>query len=97
MIIGWISDEEQGEIYNVAVGRRTSLNALFAHLRDGLAEHQIHYDRDPVFAEFRPGDARHSEADIAKARERLGYRPDYDMAAGLRAALPYYLARSSLA
>ena len=87
-------DEAQGEIYNVAVGGRTSLNQLFAHLRDGLAEHQVHYQRAPAHGEFRPGDARHSQADISKARERLGYRPAYDIAAGLSAAMPYYLARS---
>jgi len=88
-------DEAQGQIYNVAVGERTSLNTLFALLRDGLAEHQMHYDRDPDYRDFRPGDARHSQADIAKARAALGYRPGYDIAAGLRAALPYYLGRSS--
>ena len=44
---------------------------------------------------FRPGDARHSQADIAKASGALGYSPAFDIAAGLRAALPYYLARSS--
>ena len=87
-------DEAQGEIYNVAVGERTTLNQLFALLRDGLAEHQVHYDRDPAYAEFRPGDARHSQADIAKARDRLGYRPAFDVEAGLRAALPYYLDRA---
>jgi len=88
-------DEAQGEIYNVAVGERTSLNQLFALIRDGLAEHQVHYAREPDYADFRPGDARHSQADIAKARDRLGYRPGVDVEAGLRAALPYYLGRSS--
>ncbi|MCY7271489.1 MAG: SDR family oxidoreductase [Sphingomonas bacterium] len=88
-------DDAQGEIYNVAVGERTSLNQLFGLLRDGLGEHQLHYARDPAYADFRSGDARHSQADISKARDRLGYRPGFDLAAGLRAALPYYLGRSS--
>lgn len=88
-------DEAQGEIYNVAVGERTTLNQLFAALRDGLAEHQVHYDREPAHDPLRPGDARHSQADISKARDRLGYRPAYGVEAGLRAALPYYLDRSS--
>ena len=87
-------DEAQGEIYNVAVGERTSLNQLFAALRDGLAEHQVHYSRAPDYAEFRSGDARHSQADITKARDRLGYRPAYDVETGLRAAFPYYLEQS---
>ena len=87
-------DEAQGEIYNVAVGERTTLNQLFALLRDGLAEHQVHYDRPAEHGDFRPGDARHSQADITKARDRLGYRPVFDVEAGLRAAMPYYLDRA---
>ena len=87
-------DEAQGEIYNVACGQRTTLNQLFAFLRDGLARHQVHYDLDPAYAPFRAGDARHSEADVTKATERLGYRPGYDLAAGLEAALPYYLTKA---
>ncbi|MES2904103.1 MAG: SDR family oxidoreductase [Pseudomonadota bacterium] len=87
-------DEAQGEIYNVAVGQRTSLNQLFALLRDGLAEHQVHYAQDPAYRPARPGDVRHSEADVTKAKQRLDYRPQYDLAAGLNAALPYYLDRA---
>ena len=87
-------DEAQGEIYNVAVGGRTSLNSLFGLIRDGLAEHQIHYDRKPAYGEFRPGDMRHSEADISKAERLLDYRPQFDIAAGMKASLPYYLDRS---
>ncbi|MEO6579805.1 MAG: SDR family oxidoreductase [Sphingomicrobium sp.] len=87
-------DEAQGEIYNVAVGARTSLNQLFALIRDGLAEHQVHYDREPVYADFRPGDMRHSEADISKAKRLLDYAPEFDIQAGMHAALPYYLKRA---
>lgn len=87
-------DDAQGEIYNVAVGQRTTLNQLFAYLRDGLAEHQVHYGQQPSYAPFRAGDARHSEADVTKARTRLDYRPQFDLAAGLQAALPYYLAKA---
>ena len=87
-------DEAQGDIYNVAVGGRTSLNTLFGLIRDGLSEHQVHYDREPAYGEFRPGDMRHSEADISKAGRLLDYRPDFDIAAGMKAALPYYLRRS---
>ena len=87
-------DEAQGEIYNVAVGGRTSLNTLFGLIRDGLAEHQVHYDRAPAYGEFRPGDMRHSEADISKAERMLDYRPAFDIAAGMKQSLPYYLKRS---
>jgi UDP-N-acetylglucosamine/UDP-N-acetylgalactosamine 4-epimerase len=86
-------DEAQGEVYNVAVGGRTSLNQLFAMIRDGLERHQVHYALDPIHGPFRPGDVRHSEADIGKAKALLGYRPEFDVAAGLERALPYYLDR----
>ena len=84
-------DAVQGEVFNVALGGRTSLNQLFAFIRDGLAEHQVHYDREPIRADFRSGDVRHSQADIGKARRMLGYAPTHDVAQGLAEALPYYV------
>ncbi|MEO5809682.1 MAG: SDR family oxidoreductase [Sphingomicrobium sp.] len=84
-------DAAQGEVYNVAVGERTSLNQLFGMLREGLGRHQVHYQREPRFADFRPGDVRHTEADISKAREAFGYQPTQDIAEGLAIALPWYL------
>lgn len=84
-------DEVQGEVFNVAVGQRTSLSELFAQLRDELGRHQIHYDRAPAMADFRPGDVRHSLADIAKAERLLGYAPTHDIAAGIAAAMPWYI------
>ena len=62
-------------------------------IRDGLREHQVHYDRDPVRAEFRPGDVRHSLADIGKARCVLGYEPTHSIEQGIVAALPWYIGR----
>ena len=84
-------DEVQGEVFNVAYGGRTTLNELFAFIRDGLAAHQVHYDREPVHADFRSGDVRHSQADIGKAQRLLGYAPTHDVARGLAEALPYYV------
>jgi UDP-N-acetylglucosamine 4-epimerase len=84
-------DDAQGRVYNVAVGERTSLNQLFEQLRDGLAAHQLHYGRAAVFAPFRPGDVKHSEADISLARAMLGYSPTHRIAEGLSAALPWYI------
>jgi len=83
-------DGAQGEVYNVAVGERTSLNRLFALLRDGLAVHELHYGQAPRYGPERAGDVRHSEADIGKAGRLLGYRPSHDLGAGLAAALPWY-------
>src|SRR5688572_16500906 len=88
---GLAGEEAQNQVYNVAVGQRTSLIELFNLLRDGLSRHQIHYADEPRFADFRRGDVRHSEADISKARSRLGYAPTHDIAAGIDEALPWYL------
>jgi UDP-N-acetylglucosamine 4-epimerase len=88
------SEEGQGEVYNVAVGHRTTLNELFGLLKDELSRLQVHYSRAPQHAEFRAGDVRHSQADISKARELLGYDPQFDVKAGLRLAMPWYVAQA---
>lgn len=84
-------DDVQGEVFNVAVGEQTSLLELFGVIREGLRDYQVHYDRDPAMAEFRPGDVRHSLADIGKAERLIGYSPTHTVARGLTEALPWYL------
>lgn len=80
-----------GQIYNVAVGARMSLNELHATLRALIAKRHPGLDIcAPRYADFRPGDVRHSEADIGKARQLLGYRPEWDASNGLANALPWY-------
>jgi UDP-N-acetylglucosamine 4-epimerase len=81
-----------GEVFNVAVGERTTLNDLFGLLRDGLGERQVHYPLPAAHADFRAGDVRHSLADIGKAQRLLGYAPTHDLAAGIDEALPWYIA-----
>jgi len=80
----------RSEVFNVAFNARTSLNQLFGHLAEGLGRHGIRYDKQPVYADFRAGDVRHSQADIAKARKLLGYEPLYDVVQGLEVAMPWY-------
>jgi UDP-N-acetylglucosamine 4-epimerase len=82
----------QGCVYNVAVGGIMTLNQLFRSLREALAVHQIHYARDPVYGPFRPGDVRHSQADITLARTQLGYQPTHTVFEGIRDAMPWYIA-----
>ena len=86
-------DEHQGEVFNVAAGARTSLARLFGLIREGLREHQLHYDREPIFSDFRAGDVRHSLADIGKARRLLGYQPTHSVEQGITEALPWYIGR----
>jgi UDP-N-acetylglucosamine 4-epimerase len=84
------------QVYNVAVGGRMSLNALYETLRSLLGQrHPGRTFAPPRHEDFRPGDVRHSQADIAKAGRLLGYVPAYDVRAGLVEALPWYEARFS--
>ena len=86
--------EVLGQVYNIAVGGKMPLNALFATLRGLVVErHPELVVPAPVYEGFRPGDIRHSQADIGKARGLLGYDPTYDVGSGLREALPWYEAR----
>jgi UDP-N-acetylglucosamine/UDP-N-acetylgalactosamine 4-epimerase len=80
------------QVYNVAVGQRTSLNELFEHLRALLAPHFAHLAGfSPVYRDFRAGDVRHSLADISKAKDLLGYEPSHTVGAGLSEAMEWYL------
>ena len=79
------------QVYNVALNERTSLNELFALLRESLLPHYPHLRRyKPVYREFRAGDVRHSQADISKARRLLGYTPTHRIDQGLSDALAWY-------
>ncbi|WP_233236449.1 NAD-dependent epimerase/dehydratase family protein [Bordetella sp. LUAb4] len=82
--------EKASQVYNVAFNARTSLNQLFEHLRAQLAKHGVKYDKEPVYGDFRAGDVRHSQADIGKANEHLGYKPMHDILEGLEVAMPWY-------
>lgn len=83
------------EVYNVAVGGRTTLNELFDLLKVSLHRLGVSYPKDAIHQEFRAGDVRHSQADIGKAAKRLGYSPRYDIRAGIEMAMPWYLERSN--
>jgi UDP-N-acetylglucosamine 4-epimerase len=86
-----------GEVYNVALGDRTTLNELFAAIRDGLAGYAPEVAGARVsYREPRPGDVRHSQADITKARERLGYRPTHTVTQGMRETLEWYASAYAL-
>ena len=81
------------QVYNVAVDDRTTLNRLFHMLRDAIAARIPSVSAvTPKRLEFRPGDVRHSQADIGKARRLLGYAPTHRLADGIRSSLPWYFA-----
>jgi UDP-N-acetylglucosamine 4-epimerase len=82
------------QVYNVAVGGRMSLNALYDTLRSLLSErHPGLTVPPPLHEDFRPGDVRHSQADIAKARRPWATSPTTTFAPDLIEALPWYEAR----
>jgi UDP-N-acetylglucosamine 4-epimerase len=79
-------------VFNVAYGERNTLNGLFRLIRDGLAAEEPGIAAaQPLYGDFRPGDVRHSLADISLARAELGYAPEYDLRAGLARALRWYV------
>ncbi|MGD8911626.1 MAG: SDR family oxidoreductase [Candidatus Thiodiazotropha sp.] len=80
------------QVYNIAVGDRTTLNQLFTKIRDILAD-SFPYLREisPSYRDFRPGDVRHSLADIDKARRLLGYEPSHNIDQGLTEAMNWYI------
>ena len=81
------------QVYNVAVGDRTTLNQLFESIRALLAPRFPHLaDFKPHYQDFRAGDVRHSLADISKARTRLGYEPTHRIGEGLAEAMDWYVA-----
>jgi UDP-N-acetylglucosamine 4-epimerase len=82
------------QVYNVAVGDRTTLNELYRVLADLLRERLPGVRiAAPIHEPPRPGDVRHSQADIGKAQRLLGYVPTHDLRAGLREALSWYVER----
>lgn len=95
LLAATVNDPEAvNQIYNVAVGDRTSLNQLFKHLRVTLAPGFAHLaEFKPVYRDFRAGDVRHSLADIGKAKRLLGYEPSHRIGEGLTEAMRWYVDR----
>ncbi len=86
------TDDAKDQVYNVAVGDRTTLNTLFTAIRHALvAEGAEVKQLTPEYREFRTGDVRHSQADITKARQMLGYDPQYRIEQGIAEAMGWYV------
>ena len=77
--------EAAGEAFNVAYGGREYLIDIYNGLTEALG-----VDIQPNFGPDRPGDIKHSNADISKARELLGYDPEWSFERGIRAAIDWY-------
>ncbi|MBT2736718.1 SDR family oxidoreductase [Bacillus sp. ISL-7] len=77
--------EAAGEAYNIAYGGREFLIDIYTHLLNALGK-----DLQPVFGPERKGDIKHSNADISKAKEMLGYDPEWSFEQGIEAAIEWY-------
>jgi UDP-N-acetylglucosamine 4-epimerase len=87
-----LNEEAINQIYNIAVGGRTTLNELYSQIKQNLIPTFPYLKNSQVFyRQFRAGDVQHSLASIEKARERLGYEPTQSMAKGMILTLPWYL------
>lgn len=87
------NDEAKVQVYNVAVGDRTTLNNLYSSIQESLARIGISYKSKPIYRDFRVGDVQHSQADISKGKSLLGYEPKFSIQQGLNKAMPWYARR----
>ena len=86
-------DNPVHETFNIAVGEQTTLNELHAALEQELLKLKPELAIQPaVFRDFRPGDVRHSLANIHLANTRLGYTPTHVISDGLVEAMRWYAA-----
>jgi len=83
--------EAKNSIYNVALGDRITLKNLFQTLKRALEECGISYEKPPIYRGFRGGDVRHSQADISKAKNQLGYSPNYPVSEASFLLIPWYV------
>lgn len=79
------SSEAAGQAFNIAYGGQINLKELYNILAEAIDSRV-----EPIFGPPRAGDIQHSNADISKARELLGYDPDYDFESGIKLAIDWY-------
>ena len=74
-----------GQIFNIAVGENFSVNQLYSSIQTLLNS-----DHAATYRETRKGDVRNSLADISKAKNLLGYNPQFNFQEGLRLTVEYF-------
>lgn len=86
-------EDATNQVYNVAVGDRTTLNQLFDAIKSALNDNGVSYNKSPVYRDFRAGDVRHSQADVSKIINKLGYEPQFRIMEGIEKAMSWYIKR----
>ncbi|WP_371363033.1 UDP-N-acetylglucosamine 4-epimerase [Sporomusa rhizae] len=95
-ILAGVTEDQNAvnQVYNIAVGQRTTLNQLFSMIRENVVQASTSKQANenlPIYREQRAGDVRHSLADISKAKSLLGYVPTHTVAQGLEEATEWYV------
>lgn len=90
------NDEAKNQVYNVAVGDRTTLNDLFKAIKAALNDNGVTYKKDPVYRDFRAGDVRHSQASIEKIESKLGFKAKYQISHGIELSINWYIDKLKL-
>ncbi len=86
------TDSAINQIYNVAVGKSTTLNQLYELLNTALVVNLPHLKLSkPIYCDFRHGDIRHSLANISKGQSLLGYNPTHQVEQGLNEVVDWYI------
>jgi UDP-N-acetylglucosamine 4-epimerase len=86
-------DLATNQVYNVAFGERTTLNELYQLIQERVAVvNASAAEAEAQYRDFRAGDVRHSLADVSKAKENIGYEPQFSVRNGLDKAAEWYLA-----
>ncbi|MCA4001960.1 Vi polysaccharide biosynthesis UDP-N-acetylglucosaminuronic acid C-4 epimerase TviC [Vibrio vulnificus] len=86
-------EDVKAQVYNVAVGDRTTLNELYSGIQRSLEKNGVNNKNKPTYRDFRAGDVRHSQADINKAKNNLGYEPEFNIKQGIDKAMLWYVAK----
>ncbi|BBL19383.1 hypothetical protein F939_00555 [Acinetobacter radioresistens DSM 6976 = NBRC 102413 = CIP 103788] len=87
------NEEAKNQVYNVAVGDRTTLNDLFKAIKAALNENGVTYTKEPLYRDFRAGDVRHSKASVEKIEKYLSYIAKYKFKNGIKKTIQYYLSK----
>jgi len=82
------------QIYNIAVGDRTSLNQLYDELKKIIFQQTSISHEKLIYRDFRDGDVKHSQADITKAQKLLGYKPTHTVQDGLMKVATWHQERN---
>jgi UDP-N-acetylglucosamine 4-epimerase len=85
------SEKAKNNIYNVAVGERTTLNKLYQIIKENVEKNGSKNNKKPIYSNFRAGDVRHSQASLVKASKLLGYKPLIKVEEGISKTVEWFI------